>query len=234
MESTVNKIFLGKADSAVHDEFVKFSRGVFPDRYLIEAKKQKDKWVIKTGNEFANFFVRKLLEKHLGKVQMKGVIVATFDVSKEAKFEISNIKQFMGIKQAVVDSAVESKQVIELMDKFPKAFYALSFSIGNDELKIKPKAPKSAKPSTKGESEAKIDFCSLKTGDENIIKDLFFDFPNFDKISVSHAVQIDSIEIHKGVENPVEMREKSIRKGKIIRKIIVDGKEAKKEASFEI
>ena len=84
MESTIKKIFSKKADEIVHGEFVKYSRGVFNDKYLVEAKKVKDKWNIKTSNEFANFFVRTLLEENPGEIDIKGVIVATFDISKEA------------------------------------------------------------------------------------------------------------------------------------------------------
>ena len=233
MESFIKKIFKNEKDNEVHIELIKFSRGVFNNRYLLEAKKQADKYSIKTGAEFANFFVRSCMEKIKGDVDVKGVIVATFDVSKEAGFEISNIKQFMGIKQAVVDTKVSSEKIISLMNKYPKAFFALTFSGRDFDLKIKPKAPKSAKPSTKDAAEIKIDFCSLKTNNMEIINDLFFDSPNFKEIRISHTIQIDQITLPKGEKDPVKIRENALRKGKIIRKIASDGKTMQKEVAFE-
>ena len=103
----MKKIFEGKTGEDIHNEFVKFSRGSFGDRYLVEAKKGKGIWRIKTTAEYANYFVRKCLEKFSGKVKVKGVIVATFDVSSEVGFEIERVKQFMGIKQVVINNEVE-------------------------------------------------------------------------------------------------------------------------------
>lgn len=233
MESVLKKIFSGKNDSDVHDEFIKFSRGSFDNRYLIEAKKQKGRWSIKTSAEFTNFLVRSCLEEARGEVEVKGIIVATFDVSSEAGFEISSTKQFMGIKQAVVDSKIHADKIINLMEKYPKAFFALSFSGADFELKVKAKAPKNAKPSTKGESEIKADFCSLKTSNKKIIDDLLFDIPIFDEIKINHTIQINDIILPKGEKNPVKIREDAVRKGKIIRKAVVDGKKLMKEAEFE-
>ncbi len=233
MSSTIFKIFNNELDQEVHDSFLKFSRGLFPDRYLLSGKKQKDKWVIKTGNEYTNYLVKYFLGKE-SKFKIKGVIVATFDISEKADFEIKGVKQFMGIKQAVVDGEIESQKIIKLMNEYPRAFYALTFSGKDFELKVKPKAPKSAKPSTKGEKGAVADFCSLKTTDKKIIEDIFFDNVEFNTISVRHSVQIDKIEIPQNEKDPVKMRENSIREGKIIRMVVVDDKEKTSEAKFRI
>jgi hypothetical protein len=118
------------------------------------------------------------------------------------------------------------------MNKYPKAFFALTFNVEGYELKVKAKAPKSAKPSASGEKEPVPDFCSLKTNDNNIIKDLFFDGTG-DLIKIKNTIVVEEIKIPKGIENPVEMREKSVRKGKIIRTINLDGKEVVRELVFE-
>ena len=140
----------------------------------------------------------------------------------------------MGIKQAIVDGEIESNKIISLMDKKPKAFYALSFSTSDYELKIKPKAPKSAKPSTKGEGEIKIDFCSLKTGDKKIIEDLFFDNSEFKEIQIRHTLMINEIILPKNEKDPVKMRELSKRKGVVKRIAKIDGSERISEKEFEI
>ena len=161
MENSLKKIFESKVDDIVHGEFIKFSKGSFKNRYLVEAKKQKNGWAIKTGPEFANYLVRACLEKTAGDIEISGVIVATFDVSKKAEFPVERIKKFMGIQQAVVNTKTDPSKVIKLMDGFPRAFFALTFSTPDYQLKIKAKAPKSAKPAGAGEKGPKINFCSL-------------------------------------------------------------------------
>lgn len=233
MESFIKKISEKNFDESVHIELVKFSKGKFANKYLIDAKKQKDKWSIKTSAEFANFLVRRCLESAPEKINVKGVIVSTMDLRNEVKFPIEKVKQFMGVKQIAVNGEVSSKEIISLMDRFPKAFFALSFSTDKSDLKIKAKAPKSAKPASGGEKEVKADFCSLKTKDESIVRDLFFDMPSFSEISINHTLNINDITLPKNETDPVKIRENAIRKGNIIRKIKADGKESEKEMPFE-
>ncbi len=232
MENVIGQIFAGKVDELRHIEFVKFGKGTFTNKYLVTGKKQASKWSIKTGSEFANFFVRNCLEKISGSVKVKGAIIATFKIGEDAGFPIERIKQFMGIKQAIINTEVDPKKIIELMDKYPKAFFALSFSTDDCDLKIKAKAPKSAKPSAKGEKAPKPGFCSLKTTDKNIIDSLFFDVTDFKEIEINHTININQIILPKGESDPVKIRELAKRKGKLIRKITVDGKEKVSEKEF--
>ena len=119
------------------------------------------------------------------------------------------------------------------MNKFPKAFFALSFSLKNYTLKIKPKAPKSGKPAKKGDEDVKADFCSLKTSDNSIINDLFFDNKNFKEIQIKHQININEIILPKGISDPIKMRELAKRKGIISRIIKSDGNSTTKEKEFE-
>ena len=237
MKNAINKIFSGEIDEGVHSEFVKYSKGVFENRYLLEGKKQKIKWGVKTSSEFANFFVRNVLEKTSGEVQIKGIIISTSDVEKDCEIPIEDIKKYMGIKQLLFNCSTLPEKILKLIEKHPKAFYALSFSTPKYELKIKAKPPKNGKPGNKtkdGKRGPKADFCSLKTSDFEIVKDLFFDFPNFNEIKIKHTLEIKEIEIPKDAKTPEEMREKSIRKGIIRRFIEVDGKKEVKEKTFVI
>ncbi len=231
--SVLKKIFGGKMDEEVHSDFVKFSRGTFEGRYLIHAKRQKDRWNIKTGAEFANFLVRACLAEVRNDVEVKGAIVATFSVDKEAEFPIEQIKQFMGIKQAVINCKTTADEILRLMDKHPRAFYALSFSTPSSELKIKPKAPKSAKPAAGGDKEATANFCILKTSNKEIIDDLLFGLPDFSEASIKHSIIIKEIIMPKNITDPAQIRESAKRKGTIKRIAKIDGKEIISEANFE-
>lgn len=234
MKSVIYKIFSGEVDEEVHGEFIKFSRGVFDNRYLVEGKRQANKWAIKTSNEFANFFVRKVLEDASGEIKIKGIIVSTSDLEGDCEFEVDNVKKYMGIKQLVVDCATTPEKILDLMDKHPRAFYALSFSTGDYDLKVKAKPPKSAKPGTKTKDDEgpKADFCSLKTANKEIVDDLFFDVADFKEAKINHTVEIKEIEIPKDAKTPEEMREKAVRKGVIKRFLNVDGEKSEKEKEF--
>jgi len=232
---TIKKVFDGVMDESIHADFLKFSKGEFKDRYLVQAKKRKDQWIIKTGAEFANYLVKSGLEKAGDKIPVKGVIVSTFDLRDEVSFEIEKTKNFMGIRQIVVNTEIEPNQIIDFMEKHPRVFFALTFSLPDYELKIKAKAPKSAKPSTKKNPEPKIDFCSLKTTDPKIVKELFFDVGEFKEIRVRHIIKIDKTIYPSDFQNmkPEEVREKSKRAGTVIRNIEIDGQTKVSEAKFE-
>jgi len=233
MKNVISKIFSGEIDENVHNDFVKFGKGKFENKYLIEGKKQTGKWSIKTSAEFANYFVKNCLED-AEEISVKGAIISTLNIEEDIDFEIVGKKNYMGIKQLLINGVIESRKIIDLMEKYPRVFFALSFKTDKHELKIKPKAPKSGKPSAKGESGPKADFCSLKTSDESIVKDLFFDFPDFKEIKIKHVIEIKEIEIPSDVKDPVEMREKAIRKGILKRIVEVDGVEKESEKEFSV
>jgi len=229
----IKKIFDKEFEGEVHSDFLKFGRGEFRDKYLVEAKRQKEKAIIKTGPEFANYLVRKGLEKVSGKLTVTGVIVSTIEL--EVPFS-NGIKQFMGIKQHQVSGEVEAKQILTLMSKYPRVFFALSFILPDYELKIKAKAPKSAKPSTSSDKEVKAEFCSLKTTDERVVKELLFDVPTgFKQLSIKHILKINEIVYPKDFAKmkPEEVREKSKRKGVLVREVTADGKRTVSEVPFE-
>ena len=229
--NVIKKIFQKDFDTEVHEALIKFGKGTFNSRFLLEAKNIKGKYSIKTSAEYVNNLLKEILLRTRGKVKITGVIVSTFQID-EPILNINSKKQFMGIKQFIINTEIESNELIKIMEKYPRAFFALSFSLGNTELKTKAKAPKSAKPSTKKDAEVKADFCSLKTTEKDIVEELFFDFPEFKHIKISHTINVDSIDIPLGESDPVKIRDKSIRNGKVTRNITKDEESIKKEANF--
>ena len=229
----IKKIKDKNFDDLVHLQFQKFSKGEFQNRAIVEVKKSKDKYTIKTSAEFANELVRAMAEK-LGeeKTKVTGAIVSTSDLKGELEFK--EIKQFQGVKRYLIDTEMSGNELINLLDKFPKNFFALSFSSGDDVLKIKPKAPKSGKPG-KGDEKPKADFCSLKTTDSEIGKSFVFEKEDFKKAEIAHTFFIESIEIPgelKGSEDFALIREKSKRVGKILRKGEIDNVALNSEMDF--
>jgi len=228
----MKKIFDKKSDNFVHIQFQKFSKGLFKYKALVKVSKSGGGYSISTTSEYANEIVRSVAEliPESQKVKVSGIVVSTRDLANELDFK--NKKQFMGIKQYVIDSEMSKKQIIDICDKFPTSFIGLSFSADGTELKIKPKAPKSAKPSTKDNESPKVDFCKLKTDNEKLVRSLVFDVPNFKKVEIFHDFEITDLEIPKNETDPLKMREKTIRKGRIIRRLIIDGKNIEKFVEF--
>ena len=232
----ITKIFQGKSDSIIHLQFQKFGRGEFRDRALISAKRVKNSIIISTTADFANELVY-LCAKKLGKNKTKitGAIVSTSDLKNY--LEIKDIKQFQGVKRYLIEKEMSGEEILSLIERFPKAFFALSFNIpGNStSLKIKPKAPKSAKPSTKEDKKTKADFCKITTEDLSFAEDFVFEKPSFKKAEISHTYIIKEIEIPDSLKNSddfLKIREESKRKGEILRIAEVDGERMEKRVNF--
>ncbi len=228
----IKKIADKKIDEAVHLQFQKFSKGIFKNRALINAKKSKEKYTILTGPEFANELVYMMAQK-LGekKTNVTGAIVSTSDL--KGKLEFKEIKQFQGVKRYLIDTEISGKEIVSLIEEFPKVFFALTFNVDeNNTLKIKPKAPKSGKPG-KGDEEPKADFCKITTNDLEIGKGFVFEKSDFKKADIKHEFVIEKIILPDTDEKDfAKIREMAKRSGKIIRYSEIDGVKSRKEFEF--
>ena len=231
----IKKAVERKEDDSVHLQFQKFSKGEFRNRAVIEAKKTGEKYTIKTSAEFTNGLVHAMAEKLAEeKTKVTGAIVSTQDLKNDLSFK--EIKQFQGVKRYLLDGEMSGSEMLKLLEKFPKNFFALSFSVGENILKIKPKAPKSGKPGSKGEEAPKADFCKLITTDKEIGKSFVFEKPEFKVAKINHTFFIDKINIPEELKNSEDfalIREKSKRDGRIIRKAEIDGENIEKVYEFE-
>ncbi|MEK6917409.1 MAG: hypothetical protein AABW51_00505 [Nanoarchaeota archaeon] len=231
----IKKIFDGKIDQSVHLQFQKFSKGEFKRRALVRVKNTGGKFSISTSTEFAKEFIRICAEK-LGnnRTGITGIIVSTLDLTGQLEFK--DKKQFQGVKKYIIDNEMSGKEIISLLEKFPKAFFALTFSFGNNILKIKPKLPKSGKPGSKGEDEIKPDFCKLVTDDKALGESFVFESSGFKEAAIAHDFVITGIVISPELKKSndfAKIREEAKRKGKIVRKGKIDGKEFISEKDFE-
>lgn len=226
----IKKVQEKNFDESVHLQFQKFSKGEFRNRALIEAKNSSGNYTIKTSAEFANELVKTLAQK-LGnnKTKVTGSIIGTNDLKGVLDFK--KISQFQGVKNYSMEKDMSGLEIVDLIEKFPKNFFALSFSVGEEVLKIKPKAPKSGKPGSKGEETPKVDFCALKTKDKKLVESFIFENPEFKTAKIAHDFLIDKIEIPaelKTSEDFALIREKSKRVGKILRRSEIDGNKAER------
>jgi hypothetical protein len=233
----IKKVHDKNFDESVHLQFQKFSKGEFKNRAIVYAKFSGGKYTLNTSAEFANELVRDMAEK-LGsnKTKITGGIISTVNLKEIPEYHDllaqAIVKQFQGVKNFQIDLELNGKEIIKMIDAFPKAFFALSFSVGEDVLKIKPKAPKSGKPGTKGEDAPKPDFCKLITKDKKLAETFIFENSEFKTAEIIHDFFIDKIEIPnelKTSEDFALVREKSKRIGRILRKATIDGNKVEKE-----
>jgi len=238
MDSFIKKIFTSKnveEDYLIHSQFQKFSRGEFKDKAMLRIKNSAGKYSLDTTYEYARELVMVLAEKLGGnKVHVTGALVSAMDLTG---FSYVEKKMAMGARKYMIEADMTGKELLDLCNNQKKAFIALSFSMGDDELKIQPKSPKSAKgvSSSKDENaDAKIDFCKLKTSDWGLIEKFVFEpeMKNVKKAEIKHTFQIAEIILPKGETDPARMRELAKRKGKIIRQIRIDDKKTQKEHEF--
>ncbi|MFH1365304.1 MAG: hypothetical protein ABIH28_01850 [archaeon] len=232
----IKKVSEKKFDESVHLQFQKFSKGEFKNKAVIHAKISGGKYTINTSSEFANEFVKDIAEK-IGstKVKITGAIVSTQDLKKDIEFK--EIKQFQGVKKYLMEEEMSGSEILNLIKKFPKNFFALSFSTSDGTiLKIKAKAPKSGKPGSKEGEIPKPDFCKLITNDSSLAKSFVFEKPDFKQAEIVHTFLIKEIIIPnelKGEKDFAKVREGALRKGVIVRQAKVDGNDIKTELEFE-
>ena len=239
MDSFIKKIFQGKeSDELVHSQFTKFSKGEFPNRAMIRARNTKGRYTISTTAEYAKDLIISLAEKLEDKpTKVTGAIISALDLEG---FEYNERKMAMGVRKYMIyGKEMTGNEIIDICNKIEKAFFALSFTVDDDTgLIIKPKSPKSAKGASSNKNpdkKAKIDFCKLKTNDKDLVNTLIFDdeAQDFKKIEIKHDIIVEDIIFPQDEEDFAKIREIAKRKGKIIRKLDINGVEKVKEVEFE-
>jgi len=215
----IKKIFDGNVDESVHRQFIRFSRGGFSGRAALNlVKKEKIKLggSFEFANDFADFVAENSDSKFSGKILSR---------SKIADF---SGKEKKGIYDYEIEG-IDSKKIIEIKDiAYSMLLDAEGMGIS---LKMKKKLPK---PGKSGELKIDDKFCILEC-DLKFWEKLkeFFMLPECSKFKVNHAYVIDEVIVDKNEKDFAKMRETAKKRGKLIRKMVIDGREAIEEKSFE-
>jgi len=224
----IKKIFENKIDESVHRQFVRFSKGQFENRAIINIRKTS-MIKITTSFELANDLV-KFISFLSSEFKIKGLLMI--------KEQISDLKgkKKKGFFVYDIDKKISGEELKSLVSK---ANYTLFDCVSEDnsiDLKIKKRLPRPGKG-----SKAKVNdkFCqlilSLKYWPQ-VQKEFLFDLPSeIKKVHFEHTYIIKDINIPKELEKEGDYEKIRLgvkRTGKIIRKAIVDGKESIKEKDF--
>lgn len=229
----IKKILNGEIDESVHRQFIRFGKGKYPKRFPISLWKTK-KIKVRAGFEFVNDLV--LLCSKLGNAKVSGMTLSKTNLSElmsqnNIEGDSEAKKGGLYFKNNIPDQELKKEQLREL----EKASYSTLLDIEGEgfKLKIKKKLPKP------GKSEKKIDdkFCQFEAENKfySLIKEeLFWDMPEAKKIEISYTVMVQEIVMPKGEKDYAKIRDLSKRKGKMIRKVNIDGQETTKEIDFEV
>lgn len=225
----IKKIFEDNIDEGVHKQFIRFGKGKFNKRAVINIKRNSI-IKIKTSFEFANDLV--LFISHLAhSFEVKGILLS------KNKIEIPeyNRRKKNNLFVYSIDRKMNSDSLRDLVSK---SYYTLFDCISEDrsiDLKIKKKLPR---PSQKAGVKVNEKFCQLNLDKKywpDVHKEFLFDLPQeVKKVHIEHDYIIKDIKIPKGIEKDFEkIRLRAKRIGKIIRRINADKKEIIKEKDFE-
>ena len=229
MENFIKKVLAGKSDDNCHSYFVRFGKGDYKRRFLISLNRGA-KIKVKASFEMANDLSRIAAEIGGGKVS--GTVLSKRDISdvmskNGIKGNSEEKRGGLFYKNNISEQELNGKQINALIDS---AYFALLSAEGNGiSLKIKQTLPKP------GKDEEKINdkFCVLEIDGKywpKIKEAFFWDVPeSAKKAAIEHRLIIEEIELPKNEKDPAKMRELAIRKGRIVRKTIVDGNETLKE-----
>jgi len=215
MDCFIKKVWDGKREE-VHDYFVRFGKGKFQNRAILNLQKAS-KIKLRGSFEWANDFVN--LTSELTNTNFSGIIL-----SKE-QLDLENEKKKSGIYQYEVKN-INSEQIKQIEKK---VYAMLLDSENNIKLKIKKRLPKPGKDETKVDDK----FCQIEAGLEywQKIKEAFM-LPECKKCKISHTFEINEVIIPENETDFEKIRLLAKRKGKIIRSLEIDKQEKKEEKEF--
>lgn len=214
----IKKIADKNFDESVHLQLVRYGKGEYKSRAPISVAKTS-KVKLKSSFEFANDFVLFACELDS---KFEGFIWSKDEISSLEGGEKKSGKWIYEVKD--LDSA-KVKEIAE------QVYYFLLNCDGDVKLRIKKKLPKP------GKNEDKIDdkFCQMEIGAEwfdKVKSDFFWDVGNCKKAKAVHDFIITGIEIPAELKDSKDfalIREKSLRVGKLVRRVEVDGSSSEKE-----
>lgn len=237
----------GKQDEMTHKQFRRFGKGVFNKKGMLQIKRTKIGFSIKSSFEYLDGFLFFISENLNKEVEVSGTIQGNSDLEgKSAKFGLSGEKKnAMGVKKFKLNNGMlSSGRLKEMLVDFKDEFLLLSVSAQGMSLISKeglPKPGKNDKDEKEGGKEAKdkIDFCKIECEDNDfsrkLIKELLFDVDkDFKNAIVKHSFIIDGFDIPKEYSNDfAKSRLYAWRIGKIKRELDIDGYVTIKEFDFK-
>ncbi len=218
----ITKICTGKTDASVHSQFVRYGIGEYTPKAVVKIKGNK----IITSFEYVNDFLAVVGEHVKGDITVDGKMFLKEEM--QTPFLLSKKK---GYFTADIHETAPAKKLKEWVEAYGAEGYLL-LNVEGDGVVLK---TKTAPPNPKGKYDES--FCKVTVSGplkNAVLNDLLFDVSERGKeITITHTFLITDVVIPKEYEHDMALaRIHGKRKGKIIRIVVVDGKEMKKEKEF--
>ena len=218
----IKKIFQNKDDERVHSQFVRFSRGIFENRAVMNISRNgkiKISGTFELSSDLARFMA------FLGKkINVSGILM-----SRE---EIAGLSGSM--KKGVFVYEINEAVSFERLEEISKKAYCLLLDCDGEGITLKTKKTV-PKPSPKGLDKVNDRFCVAQIDIKfwSLVKSEFlFDLPEGKKYRIINKYEITEIIVPENEKDSEKLRLLAKRKGKVVRKSIVDGNETVQEKNF--
>ena len=216
MESFLKKAVEKKIDEDTKRYFLRFGKGKFNRRFLIsfnKGNKIKLKGSFEWANDFVIFAKENGVHKFSGKVMTRDKIPG-MDGKKKGGVFVYEIEE-------------------EGIENFKNVYYYLLNANNSDIVLNEKKAlPKPGKDAEKIDDGCCVLELDLKHWDV-VKKTFFWDAPECKKCVIEHTLEINNIDIPSNTAAE-KIRERAVRKGRIIRKMECDGKMIEKIYEIEV
>ncbi|MBU0762220.1 MAG: hypothetical protein KKD39_04290 [Candidatus Altiarchaeota archaeon] len=226
----IRQFFTGNVEGWVHDFFTRYSKGEFLGPVCeVEVKKSIK---FKGSVEYSNVFGEMVCLTG-GVCKVEGAIFAKEDFRPTLEglgiefTDKSKVKQ--GFYVAEVKGEYPAEVLSGMYGKISFSQALLNLKCGSASLKCKKKPPKPGK-------EKDTEFISGDVPVDSwgkVREEVFFDVGEFTKARVENTLAIESLVIPAGMP-PERARIEARRRGKVKRKVILDGVEKMSECVFEI
>jgi hypothetical protein len=218
----IKKIFNDKIDDSVHSQFTRFSRGVFDGKAILNISRN-GKIKISSSYELADDLINFMasLTKHL---EVSGIILARENIEG-----LQGGKK-RGLMSYQIDKEISSEQLDEISKK--AYFMLVDCSAPGIDFKTKKTIPR---PSTKSADKVNDKFCTAQIDLKfwpAVKEEFLFNLPEGKKYRIINKYEINEIIMPQNEKDFEKLRLLAKRKGKIIRKVIVDDKEIIQEKGF--
>ena len=219
----IKKMWKKGADDSVHRQFVRFSKGIFENKAVINIGRNGKIKVSGTYDCVTDMvaFISNLAPR----VKVSGIVLSRDAING---FRGSEKK---GAFNYNLNEEIDSKKLSEIAKI--SIYSLLDCSAGGIELKTKKTNPR---PSSRSSDKVNDKFFTMQMDIKfwpQIREEFLFDLPEGKKFRLSHRYEINAIILPKGEKDYEKIRLLARKKGKITRIAEIDGKNVSQEIEFE-
>lgn len=233
----MKKLLTGKADESVHQQFVRFGKGIYKYRAMATIKKTATSIKIATTHEYSTDLALLIARAADSPVKISGMFITSNDTTSTLPFPATYTKR-MGVGRITIpDVAITKEKLHEFLTQNSTNLLLLNLTAANCSLTCKqtiPNPKKTPKTTDEGVEETpKIGHCKATFTNPAVADNFIFETNDYKTATVIHTYTITDFVVPAQYKNdPEQARIHAQRTGTIIRDLTLDGVTSKKEYPF--